>query len=88
MNREHTIHSAADLISGPRHAEYGPAQKNFQRIAAGWAVILDCDVQPHQVALCMNWLKVARLIHSPTSPDGWRDMVGYAALGGELVDDE
>ena len=36
-----------------------------------------------QVYLCLNQLKVSRLIETPTHADSWVDIAGYAALGGE-----
>jgi uncharacterized Zn ribbon protein len=38
-----------------------------------------------QVALCMNQVKVARLVNQPAKVDGWIDGAAYMALGGELA---
>ena len=79
---------AADLINGPRAAEYGPPEVNFARIAAGWSVILgDVDVTAEQVSLCMAWLKIARIAgDGQASRDSYTDAAAYMALAGELAD--
>lgn len=78
------LDEAEALINGPRHADYGDAAENFDRIAHGWSEILGHDVTRVQVALCMDWLKTCRLITSPDHRDSWIDKLGYSALGGEV----
>lgn len=84
MKRDEILDEAKDLVSGDRHDDYGDAAVNFARIAQGWSVILGTDVTPVQVALCMDWVKTARLIQSPDHADSWIDKAGYSALGGEV----
>ncbi|WP_422363197.1 DUF6378 domain-containing protein [Pyruvatibacter mobilis] len=86
MNRAECIDAATAAINGPRQQDYGSARENFANIAAGWSVILGQTVTVEQVALCMVWVKAARLVNSPNHADSWIDMVGYAALGGEVSD--
>ena len=81
--RAEILAEAASLVCGPRAASYGPPSENFQRIATGWQVILGADVSPEQVALCMAWLKIARLVNGPHH-DSYVDGAGYMALAGEL----
>jgi len=88
MKREYVLKSAQSLIAGERHEEYGNALDNFERICAGWEVIFGCEVKPYQVALAMDWVKTSRLVQTPDSHDGWIDKAGYAALGGEVSDEE
>jgi hypothetical protein len=71
------------LINGDRQAQYGPPSENFARIAAGWSVILGTDVTPDKVALCMAWLKIARLAQGPHR-DSYVDGAGYMALAAEM----
>lgn len=85
MTRDEILETAASLINGDRAADYGDARENFARIADGWSVILDKKVHPHQVALCMDWVKTCRLITSPDHIDSWTDKAGYTALGGEIA---
>jgi len=80
----HRILTEADaLIHGDRQKTYGPPEENFARIAAGWQVILGAPVTPDQVALCMAWLKIARLSEGPHR-DSYVDGAAYVALAGEL----
>ncbi len=83
MNRSEILAKADELINGDRQEAYGPPQENFARIAAGWAVILGKPVTPEQVALCMAWLKIARLANGPHD-DSYIDGAAYMALAGEL----
>ena len=79
------LEEAARLIGsdGDRERDYGTPAENFGRIAAGWSVILDQDVSAEQVALCMAWLKIARLVNGPHE-DSYVDAAAYMALAGEL----
>ena len=86
-DREYFLKEAEGLINGQRAKEYGPARKNHERIAKIWSVILEQDVTPEQVVACMVGLKLARLSEDMTKNDSWVDIIGYAALGGEIVND-
>ena len=83
--RSQCLAEAMDLITGDRNHEYGEPLDNFGRIATGWSVILGHEVTPHQVALCMAWLKMARLVNTPGHDDSYVDASAYAALAFELV---
>ena len=89
--RAEILGEAARLIAadGERGTAYGPPAENFKRIAAGWSVILEKPVSAEQVALCMAWLKIARLVHSSTQDgqDGYVDGAAYLALAAELSND-
>ena len=81
--RTEILDTAVTLINGDRERDYGTPAENFGRIADGWSVILDKDVSAEQVALCMAWLKIARLVHGPHK-DSYVDAAAYMALAGEL----
>ena len=81
--RSYILNTADELIHGDREQHYGTPQENFARIAQGWSVLLEADVTPEQVALCMAWLKMARLVHGPHE-DSYVDAAAYMALAGEL----
>lgn len=83
--RTKTLETARDLINGDREKHYGTPQENFARIAKGWEVILQCDVTPEQVAICMAWLKMARLVHGPHN-DSYVDGAAYLAIASELAE--
>ena len=40
----------------------GPARPHFTDVARLWSVVLDVEVSPEQVALCMSLLKIARIL--------------------------
>ena len=83
--RSEVLAEAMDLITGDRNRDYGEPIENFERIAAGWRVLLGAEVTPHQVALCMAWLKMARLVETPRHEDSYVDMTAYGALAAQLV---
>jgi hypothetical protein len=82
MKRDQLLHKAEELINGDRAKEYGDAKKNFDDIAKLWSVVLEVEITPQQMALCMIMVKAARLMKTDHE-DSWIDIAGYAALGGE-----
>ena len=86
-DRQFFLKTAEELINGPRAKEYGPARKNHERIAKIWSIILEQEITPEQVVACMVGLKLARLTEDMTKDDSWVDIIGYAALGGEIIND-
>lgn len=90
--REDFLKQAESLINGPRAKEYGPAKLNHQRIADIWSILLAkklvADITPEDVVACMVGLKLARLAEDIHKDDSWVDIIGYAALGGEIINDE
>lgn len=83
--------TASALVNGQRNADYGDARDNFTETAGLWQIVLgpllrdDAVITAEQVALCMNQLKVARLIHNTGHADSWIDGCGYLALGGGIA---
>ena len=86
--RTQTLEAAADLINGDREEDYGTPQDNFQRIALFWGMYIGLPIKPHDVALMMAMLKVARLAHDPSKEDSYMDAAGYIALANELANGE
>lgn len=84
--RDASIAQASQLINRDRDEEYGAAQLSFERISDIWTAILGTRVTEKQVALMMAGLKIARLSYDPDSEDGWVDLIGYAALGSEVLE--
>jgi hypothetical protein len=84
LDRDQILNAASDLINGQRAKDYGDAYKMHRRIGAGWSEILGVNVTPAQVALCMVWLKISRLIETPDHLDSFVDLVAYGALAGEI----
>jgi|TARA_R110000803_G_scaffold11960_1_gene35225 hypothetical protein len=91
-DRAFFLKEAEGLINGPRAKEYGPAKKNHQRIADIWSILLDKKlndrITPEEVVACMIGVKVARLAEDINKDDSWTDIIGYAALGGEIINDK
>ena len=85
MYRDVVLDQAKALINGDRARDYGDAGKNHERIAQVWSMILDHEVSSGQVVAMMIGLKLARLAHQIDNEDSWRDVAGYAALGGEIT---
>jgi len=70
------IEEAWALVNGDRQNDYGTALKNMSRTAKIWSGILDIDVTPEQVALCMAGVKLARS-QQTYKRDNVVDAVGY-----------
>jgi len=85
MTRNEILGEANRLIHGDRAVDYGDARTSFEDIAVLWSTILRHQVSPQDVARCMIALKIVRLSESPQKIDSWVDIVGYAAIGGELA---
>lgn len=82
--RDEILDAARQLVNGDRAKDYGDALEMHQRIAKGWSEILGVEVKAHQVALCMAWLKIARLVVTEDHADSYVDLAAYAALAGEI----
>lgn len=86
MNRDDTLATAANLIRGDRHSDYGDFTVNAKRLAEMWTAYLDGkmpDARDIAPMLCM--LKLMRLRNGPHE-DSWVDLAGYAGLGSEVDD--
>jgi len=82
--RQSVLKAAGDLIDGDRARVYGDAYDMHARVAVGWSQILGADVKPHEVLLCMAWLKISRLVESPDHADSYVDAAAYVALAAEV----
>lgn len=72
------LEEAGNLVHGERGKAYDHPFDDFTRVAGLWSVLLEYDVTPLQVALCLGALKMSRLIHNPTHYDSIVDWAGYA----------
>lgn len=79
------LDTAGSHISKDRQSEYGEPEDNFAIIAEYWTTHLGMTIRSTDVAIMMALLKVARLRSTPASRDGWVDLAGYAACGGEIA---
>ena len=88
MRRQKIIAEATRLVSTDREKSYGNKRKNHLNIAKLWSAYLDKDVTPHDVAMLMALLKIARTKLGDHTIDNYIDLVGYAAIAGEIADKE
>jgi hypothetical protein len=68
-----------------RNNEYGGPEDSFGVIANFWSVYLGRKVYPHDVAMMMSLLKIARIKANKSYGDGYVDLAGYAACGAECA---
>lgn len=87
MNRIEALRLAEEIICGQRQEAYGDAKRNFSTIATMWSAYLGREVSPLDVANMMILLKVARGKNMQRHMDNWIDVIGYSALGAEMVDE-
>ena len=73
------------IVTGQRQQDYGDKVVNHRNIADLWSSYLNKKLSPHDVAICMLLVKVARLKNRKTK-DCYVDMAGYAAIAGEIND--
>lgn len=78
---------ADEIIHGDRHESYGPYERECERIALGWGLILGVPVEADKVPLMMIWLKVSRECNSHKR-DNLVDIAGYAALLQEMYEQD
>lgn len=89
MNRKELLDAATGVVCG-REESYGSPSVNFSVIARMWSDYLgDVNITPHDVAMLMILLKIARAKATRHTPvvDNFVDMAGYAACAAEIVDE-
>lgn len=80
------LQEAESLVYGDREKDYGSPLKDFKRIAQIWGAILDCEVSPEQVGLCMVGVKISRQCNK-SKRDNLVDGAGYFATIEKLEND-
>ena len=88
VNRADILDTAKEYVTKDRAATHGDAERNFGLIAAYWSAHLNKNISPHDVAVMMTLLKLARAKSNPKHADNWIDGCGYLALGGEAAAEE
>ena len=68
-----------NLARGERLEEYGSPNKSLAGIAQIWSALLDVEVSPEQVSLCMIGLKLVRENYKHKA-DNLDDIDGYTEL--------
>ena len=84
MNRADILDTAKEYVTKDRAATHGDAERNFGLIAAYWSAHLNKNISPHDVAVMMTLLKLARMKSNPAHADSAIDAAGYSALAGEI----
>jgi len=84
MRADDILDEAKDLIQD-RGKDYGLAALNHLRISKYWSTYLERDIQPHEVAICMALVKIARLQETNLHADSYKDGAAYIALAGQIA---
>ena len=87
---------ATDLLTGSRQKQNGDKIRNHQNIGRLWEAYLKSrDLMPltstllaSDVSRLMVLLKVARSVYGNYNEDDYVDMIGYAAISGEITQAE
>ena len=82
------LETAIKLITGPRAHDYGDKIINHNNIAKLWSAYLDISISPHDVAVCMTLLKIARTKLGTCASDTYVDAAAYMAIAGECKEKE
>lgn len=93
-NRTDILTEANNLVNGERNSSYGDPLDDFSTTASFWQTYLsrtmdargELKIEPHDVAIMMSLLKVARMSWSPDKRDHWADLAGYTACGWDCVE--
>jgi len=85
MTRKECLEQAMGCVLKDRNNEYGKPEDSFGVIANFWSVYLGRKVYPHDVAMMMSLLKIARIKGNKGYADGYIDLAGYAACGAECA---
>mgnify|MGYP005998496705 CR=1 FL=1 len=72
------LQEAQEAVYNHRAKDYGSVTDNFGTTASLWSTILDKEITPEQVGLCMIALKVSRQMFK-FKRDNLTDIAGYAA---------
>jgi len=83
MKSRDLLKETIKVITGPRAKDYGDKYNNHVNISELWSSYLGYKISPHDVAICMALVKIARLKHRRTK-DCYIDIAGYAAIASEI----
>jgi hypothetical protein len=86
MNARDYLNEARATIQD-RGVDYGHPSDNMSRTASLWSAYLEVPIDPHQVAMCMALVKIARSMETAKT-DTYVDLVAYTALSAQLATEE
>jgi hypothetical protein len=84
------LKKASELVNGDRQVDYGDKLINHVNIANLWSAYTNFQINPHDVAVMMCLLKIARLKQGSRTEDTYLDASAYMAIAreiGERVED-
>ena len=84
LKSENFLNQAQALVKGQRQKDYGDKVDNHTNIAKLWSAYKDVNITPHDVAIMMALLKIARTKLGSVSMDTYIDMAAYGAIAGEI----
>lgn len=92
MERAEILEQARKCVCGDREQDYGSPEDSFLLIGQLWEPYINkscltggvVNLSPHDVAVLLALLKIARIGSGHGKNDNWVDLAGYAACGGEL----
>lgn len=93
MNRSELLRKAEEIITKDRATTHGDAEDSFSSIATYWTVFLTNigalspgeKINSLAVAKMMALFKIARSDGNAAHEDNWLDLIGYAAIAGEIA---
>jgi hypothetical protein len=75
-------------IIGERGADYGnQLENNFARIAEMFELSTGVQITPHQAAIFLVCVKMARMQQSPFKTDNYHDAINYLAFAVAMIED-
>ena len=80
----HKFFEEASAIIGERGQDYGGVEDNFDRAARIANQIIGRALTPHDIAMVMVAVKLARMRTSPDKRDTYIDCAAYLAFAAEL----
>lgn len=78
------LQAAEKIINGDRAKAYGSPLVSCTKIATLWGVVLNCEITPEQVAMCMIQLKIVREMNRHQK-DNIIDIAGYAGIMEKII---
>ena len=86
MNAHDICLTAAKLVNGERSKQHGEALENHRNIAELWTAYRGITFSPHDVAVMMALLKIARTKTGTHNPDDYVDGAAYLGLAGQFAE--
>ena len=78
------LKKASELVNGDRQVDYGDKLINHVNIANLWSAYININISPHDVAVMMCLLKIARLKQGSRTEDTYLDASAYMAIAREI----